>query len=86
MPDQKWTTWQWTVCLFNKKNQQQFFKPLGSWGGFLHWGAEEGIAEEMQGSTEDHTSVVSGLQASNQEGVLSNCMRVLWYNSEWERE
>lgn len=60
-----------------KCKKKAYFKPLGSWGGFLHWGVEEGIAEEMQGSTEDHTSIVSRLQASNQEGVLSNCVRVL---------
>lgn len=57
---------------------EQQVLPLGARCGLLHSRVEEGITEEIQGTTENNSGIVSGLQACNQQGVLSNSMGVLW--------
>lgn len=51
--------------------------PLGARSGLLHSWVKEGITEELQGAAENHSGVVSGLQARDQQGVLPNSMGVL---------
>lgn len=51
--------------------------PLGARCGLLHPRVEKGIAEEVQRATENNSGIISGLKASDQEGVLPNSMGVL---------
>lgn len=61
---------------------EQWKLPLGARRGLLHSRVEVGVAEEVQGATENHSGIVSGLKAGDQQGVLANSMGVL----ERERE
>lgn len=58
--------------MLNKKNL-----PLGARSGLLHSGVEVGVAEELQGARENHSGVIPGLQAGDQQGVLADSMRIL---------
>lgn len=51
--------------------------PLRAGCRLLHRRCEKSIAEEIQRAAEDHAGVIPGLQAGNQEGVLSDSVRVL---------
>lgn len=51
--------------------------PLGAGCGLMHCRVEEGIAEEIQGATEDDPGIVPGLESRNQESVLPHCVGVL---------
>lgn len=51
--------------------------PLGARCGLLHPRVKKGITEEVQRATENNSGIISGLEASNQEGVLANSVRVL---------
>jgi len=55
----------------------QHSRPLWPRGSLLHGGVEESVTEEVQRPAENHTRIVSCLQTGNQEGVLSNGMRIL---------
>lgn len=81
--------WQFRFCKWNLQSdpwdrkrrhmmeQWGLMLPLGARCGLLHSWVEEGIAEELQRAAENHSGVVSGLQAGNQQGVLSNSMGIL---------
>lgn len=56
---------------------ERWYLPLGAGCGLLHGRVEEGIAEEVQRAAENHSGVVSGLEAGDQQGVLADSMGVL---------
>lgn len=65
------------IHLLVEQDVENTVLPLGSGCGLLHSGVEEGVAEEVQGAAENHSGIVSCLEAGNQQGVLANSMWVL---------
>lgn len=68
----------WDLLISQQEGcDEHWYLPLGAGCGLLHGRVEEGVAEEVQGAAENHSGVVSGLEASDQQGVLADSMGVL---------